>query len=77
MQLTFSKFIATFQTFKLSLIRSVCYTLFQSGKVIGKNRSDEQKYIVDFCIEEFYSPTAKVIHLQNYVMYKTTFYQNI
>ncbi len=48
---------------KLSMIRSVYYTLFQFGKVIVKNGSDEQKYIVYFCIEEFYSPSAKIIHL--------------
>ncbi len=43
---------------------SMCYTAFQYVKVIGNSNSDEQKYIVYFCIDEFYSPAAKIIHLQ-------------
>ncbi len=41
--LVFTNTISLGETFRLSLIRSMCYTLFQFGKEIGNNRSDEQK----------------------------------
>ncbi len=31
---------------------------------MGNNGSDKQKYIVYFCVEEFYSPAVKILHLQ-------------
>ncbi len=40
-QLTLSTFIASDETFRVLLIRLVCYSLFQSGKVIVTNGSDE------------------------------------
>ncbi len=61
--LTLSKFIVPAETFRLSSISSVCYIIFQFGKVIGNKRNDEQKYIVYFCIENFYLLAAKIIHL--------------
>ncbi len=65
--LTLSKFIASGNRFRLSLIRSMCYTLFQSRKVISSKGSELQcapavKIILTNTINVIYKNTVSSHH---------------
>ncbi len=71
LQLTLSKFITPAETCRLSLIRLVSYSLFQSRKVIGYNGSNEKKYMCTV-LKISIRPQLKLYTCKINVMYKNT-----